>query len=347
MDYLDCCVDITEKSISIREAMLRVDELKTNTLFFTKSRKLVSVLTAGDIRRYLLDGGKVLDDSCLAVNNRPKYARNKDEAKLIFEDHSIAAVPILNEKNEIIEIYCGEDSAVKPYPSLGITVVINAGGKGTRLEPLTSILPKPLIPVGKFPIIEHIMREFEKYSCNNFHFIVNYKKQLIKAYFNENDNKYLINYYDEEEPLGTGGGLSFLKGKIKETFFLSNCDVLIRTNYKCILDFHKKNKNTITMVCAYKHITIPYGVVEMGENGAVLEMTEKPEISFLTNTGMYIVEPDVLDDIEDNVSVGFPDIIEQQRKNGKKVAVYPISENEWMDMGQMSGLEEMNNRLMK
>ena len=224
-------------------------------------------------------------------------------------------------------------------------VVINAGGKGTRLEPYTKILPKPLIPVGELPIIEHIMKRFMEYGCNDFSIILNYKKELIRAYFSDYIPQYNIDWYEEEKPLGTGGGLCLLKGKINQTFFFTNCDNLLLSDYESILKFHKENKNVITMVCAHKNIVIPYGVINMGVNGTIESMQEKPEMSFLTNTGIYVVEPEVLDDIEDNISIGFPDIVEKERLKGKKVAVYPISENEWLDMGQPSELEKMRKRL--
>jgi NDP-sugar pyrophosphorylase family protein len=112
-----------------------------------------------------------------------------------------------------------------------------------------------------------------------------------------------------------------------------------------MLRFHHDNQNLITMICAYKNIKIPYGVIDMGLNGSIESMIEKPEISFLTNTGIYIVEPEALYDIEDGVSIGFPDIIEKLRKKGKKIAIYPVSENEWHDMGQLSELEKMRKRL--
>ena len=117
------------------------------------------------------------------------------------------------------------------------------------------------------------------------------------------------------------------------------------SNYESMLRFHRENQNIITMICAYKNIKIPYGVIDMGANGSIESMREKPELSFLTNTGIYIVEPEVLDDIEDNISVGFPDIIEKERGKGKKVAIYPVSENDWLDMGQLSELEKMRKRL--
>ena len=189
------------------------------------------------------------------------------------------------------------------------------------------------------------MQQFIEYGCGQFNMIVNYKKELMKAYFADNEQRYNITWYDEEKPLGTGGGLCYLKGKIDKTFFFTNCDNLLLSNYESMLRFHIQNKNVITMVCAYKNIKIPYGVIEMGINGSIKSMKEKPEFSFLTNTGIYIVEPEVLDDIEDNVSVGFPDIIEKERAKGKKIAIYPVSENDWLDMGQLSELEKMRKRL--
>ena len=224
-------------------------------------------------------------------------------------------------------------------------VVINAGGKGTRLDPFTRVLPKPLIPVGDLPIIEHIMKEYQSYSCDDFHIIVNYKGDLVKAYFSEKDKEYQISWYDEKEPLDTGGGLSLLKGRFSDTFFFANCDALLTANYESMIRFHKENENVITMVCAYKNINIPYGVIEMGKHGVIEKMKEKPLISFLANTGIYIVEPEVAEDLEDGVPISFPDIIEMEREKGKKVAVFPVGENDWMDMGQMSELEKMRKKL--
>lgn len=343
MSSFDFCA---EKGLSVRDVMKKLDNLHIKTLFITQDGILIGSVTDGDIRRYLLSGGKMDDDSFAAVNQSPKFATDKQSAKSVMIEYSVAAVPIVDKDKRVTGIYYGEESYKKDYPKLDVPVVINAGGKGTRLDPFTRVLPKPLIPIGNLPIIEHIMQQFEKYSCNDYHIIVNYKKQLVKAYFNESENKYDITFYDEDKPLGTGGGLSLLKGKINETFFFTNCDVLLRSDYESMLRFHKENCNTVTIICAYKNLKIPYGVIETGKNGSIVNMKEKPEISFLTNTGMYIVEPQVLEDIEENVSVGFPDIIDAQRAKGKKVAVYPISESEWMDMGEMSGLEDMHKRLI-
>ena len=337
---------IVRKDSSVREAMKQLDRTAQQILFVVDSDlRLCYSLSDGDIRRYLLSGGKLSGKVCQAGYENPKFAKNLEEANKIYDAKYCTAVPIVDDDKRIIDIFFGNDQEVKVYSNLSIPVVINAGGKGTRLDPYTRVLPKPLIPVGELPIIEHIMQEYVKYGCVDFHMIVNYKKQLIKTYFTESDNKYSLSFYDEEKPLGTGGGLCFLKGVINSTFFFTNCDNLLRTDYEGLLNFHREQRNDITMVCAYKNITIPYGVVEMGLNGTIDKMQEKPELSFLTNTGIYVVEPEVLENIEYGVPIGFPDIINREIKMGRRISVYPVNESQWMDMGQISELEKMRKQL--
>lgn len=156
---------------------------------------------------------------------------------------------------------------------------------------------------------------------------------------------YNIDYIEEDKLLGTGGGISLLKGKIRSTFILSNCDILIEEDYDKVYNYHKEESNLITMVCSLKNIKIPYGVVEITETGEIERMKEKPEISFFANTGMYIVEPEVVDEFEDNTPAGFPDIIEKCRAKGGKIGIYPISENSWLDMGQFDEMEKMRRKL--
>jgi len=257
------------------------------------------------------------------------------------------AIPVVGRDGRLRDIVFATKEPGTCLPKLGLPAVIMAGGKGTRLDPYTRVLPKPLIPVGDLPIIEHIMRQFEDYGCSRFHVIVNYKKQLMKAYFSESSRRYDVTWYDEDQPLGTGGGLYLLKGRMKETFFFTNCDILLRSDYASILKFHRDHGNMITMIGAYKTITVPYGVVDIGKDGIIETMREKPELSFLTNTGMYIVEPQVLEDISDNKAISFLEIIEIQRKKGRKVAVYPVCEEEWMDMGQLTELQRMEHKINK
>lgn len=337
---------IANQNITVSEAMQKLDANSGGTLFLTDTdEKLVACITDGDIRRYLLSGGKMDGGAVKAANIHPRFASSMDEAKSLFHKKNFSAIPIVDEDMKVIDIYSDNEGVEKEKASLSVPVVINAGGKGTRLAPYTKVLPKPLIPVGDLPILEHIMNEYQSYDCTDFHIIVNYKRDLLKAYFTDNEQQYNITWYDEDKPLGTGGGLSLLKGVFKDTFFFANCDALLTADYESMLKFHKENGNVITMICAYKNINIPYGVVDMGVNGVIEGMREKPLLSFLTNTGIYIVEPSVVDSMIDGEAIGFPDIVERERQKGHKVAVYPVSENDWMDMGQIPELEKMRIKL--
>lgn len=339
MNHIEHCVP---HDITVRDAMRRLDELQPKLLILTDEKnRLVGTLTDGDVRRFFLSGGKMDDAAELAVNPAPLYTDTMERARRLYTSNHFFVIPIVNQNREVTDVFLGPNVQARPHRQLNVPVVINAGGKGARLEPYTRVLPKPLIPVGELPIIELIMRRFGDYGCNAYHVITNYKKRLLKAYFAENEKHYQINWYDEERPLGTGGGLGLLRGKLKETFFFTNCDILLEIDYEKLLAFHRENKNRITMVCAYKNLTVPYGVIEMGVGGRIISMQEKPELSFLTNTGLYVVEPQVLDDIEPDKAIGFPDIIELQRKWGYAVAAYPVSENDWLDMGQLEELERM------
>ena len=338
---------IGSTGITLSEAMRIIDSNTNGIMFFTdESGRLIGCITDGDIRRFLLEGGKLDDQAVKAANMHPKVAYNQEEAGALYHGKNYVMIPILDSEGRISDLYNGNAGNSKIKQPLNVPVVINAGGRGTRLEPFTKVLPKPLIPIGDYPIIELIMKEYQSYDCDEFHIIVNYKKDLIKAYFQDNDNHYNITWYNENKPLGTGGGLSLLKNRFEDTFFFANCDVLLTANYGKMLQFHKENGNTITMICAYKNMTIPYGTVEIGKNGVIEEMKEKPVVSFLTNTGMYIVEPEVTNDIQEDVSISFPEIIEMEKRKGRKVAVFPISENDWMDMGQLSELEKMRSKLL-
>ena len=176
-----------------------------------------------------------------------------------------------------------------------------AGGKGTRLKPLTNVLPKPLIPLGEKTIIENIMDKFYDVGCNQFHISVNYKAEMIRYFFSAlGHNKYQIDYIQEKTPLGTAGSLHLLKGKLNSTFFVTNCDILIDQDINDVLEFHKMYKNEITVVAALKNYSLPYGILETQQEGKLTKIAEKPNFTFKINTGFYILEPHLLNEIPQN-----------------------------------------------
>jgi len=344
MDVRDILI---EENSTMIQAMEVLDRTSKKVLFVESEGKLAAAITDGDIRRWILAKGSLDAKVKDIANYKPKflYEKDKHKAKEYMKKNTIEALPIVDKNKRIISVTMLNKEDIESKTNLNIPVVIMAGGFGTRLYPYTKILPKPLIPIGELPIAEHIINSFYRYGCNDFYLIVNHKKNMIKAYFNETKRDYRITYIDEDVPLGTGGGLSLLKNQIKSAFILSNCDILIREDYGKVYQFHKKENNFITMIASLKNIRIPYGVIEIHENGEISGMKEKPELSFFANTGCYVVEPGVIEEMEGGMPSDFPDIIEKHRSSGKKVGVYPISENSWMDMGQPDEMEEMRKRL--
>ena len=259
-------MDISEFLISeeatMLEAMAQLDRVAKKVLFVVREDRFVAAITDGDIRRWILKKGsldaKVRDIANYSPKSLPE--RKKGKAREYMKKHSIEALPIVDKNNNIVSIVLWTDEEISPRKHLNIPVVIMAGGLGTRLYPYTKILPKPLIPIGEIPVVEHIMNRFNQYGCEQFYLVVNHKKNMIKAYFNETEKNYNIDYIEEDKPLGTGGGISLLKGKIRSTFILSNCDILIEEDYDKVYNYHKEESNLITMVCSLKNIKIPYGV---------------------------------------------------------------------------------------
>ncbi len=338
---------IISENESVLNAMQKLDATGRTILFVAPDLHLKAIVTDADIRRFILKGGNLSEPVLNMANYSPKSLKleQRSNAAEFLLENAISAVPLLDKGGKIQDVIFAGGLDIDTAKKANLPVVIMAGGLGTRLYPYTKILPKPLIPIGELPIVEHIINRFASFGCENYYMVVNYKKNMIKSYFNDLQKDYTLNYIDEEIALGTGGGLSLLKGKINETFFFSNCDILIDADYGDIFSYHKQNKNIITMVCAVKNFKIPYGVIKLDENGEIQSIKEKPEMNFLTNTGLYVVEPQVLNEIKSDVKIGFPDIIEQYRNAGEKVGVYPVSEQSWMDMGQLEEMESMKRKL--
>lgn len=338
---------IIPEDITILEAMKVIDAGKRGIAYICKETKLVASVTDGDIRRAIISNKNVNDKIIQIANHNPHFLfeNEKSNSKKIMKDYVITSIPIVTKSNmEIIDIVFMFDEN-RDIDNLDIPVYIMAGGKGTRLRPYTDILPKPLIPIGEKTITEHIMDRFSQYGCNEYHMIVNYKKSLIKAYFAECEVKRNVNFINEEEFLGTGGGLKLITPKIKHTVFVTNCDILIEGNYKEIYNYHKKNQNLITMVCVNKKEVIPYGTIELDENNLVKNIKEKPSYSFNTNTGLYIIEPEFIDMIPENTFTHITDTIAKCIEIGKRVGAYFVMEDDWLDMGQIEKLRYMEAKL--
>jgi len=341
---------LIDEECTIFDAMKLLNKSGRRILFVLKTDKLVASLTDGDIRRGILEGKELNEKIKEVANYCPIYLFKEQimEAEFLIEKEQIDALPIINENHEVIDIIFAKPTyeEIKKF-DCDVPVVIMAGGIGTRLHPYTEVLPKPLIPINGMPIIEHIIKQFLRYGCNDFHIIVNYKRNMIKAYFDDIEKNYQLNYIFEEKKLGTGGGISLLQGKIDKTFILSNCDIMIDENMVNVYQKHKEQKNIITMVCARKDYVIPYGVVTINRDDSdkIEAIQEKPQINFLTNTGCYIVEPRVIEEMNYNETIDFPEIIKSYINKNERVGVYIIQDDNWDDIGEMEKLQSVKQKL--
>lgn len=345
---MDLELFMVEKGTSVKDGMSKIGENNKGIIFVCQGRKLISCVTDGDIRRHLLRGGGLSDDITAIGNVEPVYLSVSDQkkAETLMLQKGIRAVPVLDSQRQITDIlFLHEDQSRIQHSHLGIPLVIMAGGKGTRLKPYTDILPKPLIPVGDKTITEHIMDRFGIYGCENITMIVNYKKDFIKAYFKDNEVARNITFIEEQEYLGTGGGLKLLEPVMHDTFFMSNCDVLIDADYEEILKYHRNAGNIITLVCARKKFEVPYGTIQTDIEGKVTGLKEKPGFEYKVNTGFYLIEPKFLGRIPEATFIHITDVIEKCIQMGDKVGSFLIDEASFMDMGQMDELEKMKNRL--
>ena len=257
-----------------------------------------------------------------------------------------AIIPVLNRNGSIKGLYFPENNQKRPYHTC--PVVINAGGKGTRLYPYTETIPKPLVKVvDDKPMVEIIMDQFSKNHMTDFHMIVNHKKEMVEDYFMSKEVPYHVSFYEEKAPLGTGGGLKLLESSIHSTFFFSNCDILMLENYGELFEFHKEANKIATMIVSLKPIHIPYGVIQPDSKQNLSSSIEKPTYMTLVNTGIYILEPEIFNYINANENIGFPDVLDRARADGKNIAVYPITADRWLDMGQISELEHTKEVLGK
>lgn len=343
---------IVNEHMNLVDAMQRIDQNLGEILFVINDEGMLSgSISDGDVRRWLLKTGKIETEVVSLMNREPKflYAGGEKDAFKFMQKRQITAVPIVDKQGcicDIISMKAYQTQNVKSKEQiLGVNVIIMAGGKGTRLYPYTKILPKPLIPIGDIPIMERVIDEFYTYGVKDFYISVNYKKHMIQSYFSELESDYHIQYIEESKPLGTCGSIRLIDKSFNFPVFVTNCDILIRADYADIYNHHVKSGNAVTLVTALKNDTIPYGVVHSKENGEIINIEEKPQRSYMVNTGMYVINPEIIKLIPENTYFHMTDLTEKAIQQGYTVGMYPVSEDSFLDMGEFAEMKRMEERL--
>ena len=334
---------LVPETFTIRQAMEQLERTEEKIIFVVDADScLVGSLTDGDIRRWILSDGDLKAQVGLVCNRNPRVAEEEFEVeKLRAEmlDRNLSCVPVVSRSRQIVKLVFWKELfqaelAVAPKRQLSMPVVIMAGGKGTRLAPFTNVLPKPLIPMGDRTVIEIIIDQFLPYGLRAFHLSVNYKSKILKSFFEELSPQYSVAYLEEREPRGTAGALRALYEDSPEHLIVTNCDIIIQADLAELVSFHEENNHDLTLVASLKDYKIPYGVCELEKGGSLAQIKEKPQYSFLVNTGMYVARRDRLDLIPENAHCDMTDFIETLKAKGGSIGVFPIGENAWIDTGE-------------
>lgn len=338
---------LIKKNITLTEALNSINSAGKKCLVVIDNKnKLIGTLSDGDLRKAILRDISLNEKVTNLINTKPIYFEETKYDKKTIKDtllkFLIDTIPIVDKNKIVKKIIHWEDFFDKNKKTSllknnnKIPVIIMAGGKGTRLEPFTHVLPKPLIPVNGETIIERIMENFMKQGMYQFKFLINYKSLILKAYLKELKTKFKIDFIEEKNQLGTAGGIFLLKNKIKDNFVLSNCDIIVNCDYNDLIEYHMLNKNILTIVIATKQYAVPYGNCVLKKDGTLKKIDEKPKFDFLINTGLYIINKKVLNFIKKNRSLNMDQLILTLLKRKIKVGVFPIHESQWTDIGEWS-----------
>ena len=345
---------ITKSDISIKDAMKTLSKAGRKCLVIVdQNNKLEGTLSDGDLRKAILSGCKV-SQSINKIFNRNSTSLIENEydikkVKTIFTANKFDLIPIIDKNRKLKDILFWEklfnNRNNHLQSKLNIPVVIMAGGRGTRMEPFTKVLPKPLIPIHGEPVIEHIIERFTVHGIKSFILSINYKSRIMKAYFEELKPNYSYRFIDESKPLGTVGAIKCLQGDINTPFFVTNCDIILDIDYADFYNFHLKNNYDLTLVASMKNYSIPYGTCELDNEGKLDIINEKPELDFLINAGLYIISPEILEYIPDDKLYNITDLIIDSKKHGKNIGVYPVDDESWIDIGHWSEYKKAVERL--
>ena len=338
---MDCKHLIIGAQDSILSALKQMDSINKKLLVVYSENKFKGLLSIGDIQRAIISNIPLDIAVSHIIRKNITIAhidQSEKEIKELMLKYRMEFCPVIDYSGNMVRLIMWEELFQNEAPfsteKFDLPIVIMAGGQGTRLKPLTNIIPKPLIPIGEKTFMEDIMDRFVKCGSNNFYVSVNYKADVIKHYFSTlRDSSYRINYFQENVPLGTAGSLTLMRDKIHTTFFVSNCDIIINEDYSQILKYHKENKNELTVVAALKNYPIAYGVLYTKENGLLDSIVEKPDLTFKINTGLYILKPNLLDEIPEGQFYHITSLIDKLRKENRRIGVFPVSEKSWIDVG--------------
>ncbi|MBN1877188.1 MAG: nucleotidyltransferase family protein [Anaerolineae bacterium] len=326
---------------SIHDVMACIDRnVQGIALVVDTEQRLIGTITDGDIRRAILAGisldrpvAELLARKANSIYSSPITAPvNTQRSKLLamMQEHSVRQIPLLDAQGRVVDmVTLGE---LLPEQMLPIQAVIMAGGFGTRLHPLTEEIPKPMLPVGDKPLLEHTIEQLQRVGIQQVNITTHYHSEKIIEHFGDGQAFGVnINYVSEEQPLGTAGALGLMQ-EPSEPLLVINGDILTRVDFRAMLAFHHKHKADLTVGVRQYALQVPYGVLEC-EGTYVQQLREKPTYQFLVNAGIYLLEPTVYHYIPREQRLDMPELIALLLADRRPVVSFPIVEY-WLDIGQ-------------
>lgn len=328
---------------TINEALLAINSYPKLriAIVLDANKNLVGTVTDGDVRRGLLANKNLTDSVTKIMNHNPKTATvetTQESLAEIVRQNEIEVILITN-KGKVAGIESAK-KILKIKPKLyDNPIFIMAGGFGSRLKPLTDNCPKPMLKVGNKPILETQIDQFIALGFNNFYISTHYLSEQITKYFGDGAKKGIkITYVHEENPLGTGGALGLLPKNIPRCpIIMINGDLLTKIDYRKLLEFHIDQKAEATMCVREYEYQVPFGVVN-GKDSKITSISEKPIQRFFINTGIYVINNSIIDNLENNNYLDMPTLLEKQIANGKKIIKFPVYEY-WLDIGRKADFE--------
>jgi dTDP-glucose pyrophosphorylase/CBS domain-containing protein len=344
MTQMDPVARINDAVVSphatLAEAIAKLDRAGTGALLLCEEDHLLAgLLTDGDIRRAILKGIS-LETPCGKVANRKPFVGTPSmtmaEVLHLVNSYDINHLPIVDSEGRVVRFLLRKDLISEDDPRL--SAVIMAGGYGTRLLPLTEHTPKPMLPVGDRPLLELTIERLRASGIRRVSITTHYLPDKIVDHFGDGQQFGVdMNYVTEDHPLGTAGGLKMIRD-VDGTMLVINGDILTRVPFQTALAYHQKHHADVTVGVRRHEVQVPYGVVEC-DGVAISKLTEKPQMSFLVNAGMYLVEPTVFQFIPDGQRFDMTDLIQRLLENGRRVVSFPIMEY-WLDVGRHADYQQ-------
>ena len=332
---------------SIRTAMQCVDRGSCGiALVVDKERHLLGTITDGDVRRAVLAGtdlespiGVILVNKISTQYPKPVTATPETDRKALIalmHEYVLRQIPVLDKDGKVVELVMLDD--LIPTKDLPLQAVIMAGGLGTRLRPLTADMPKPMLPVGGKPLMELVIEQLRQVGIRRVNITTHYKPEKISDHFGDGSSFGVeLNYVNEDKPLGTGGALGLIEAPT-EPMLVINGDILTKVDFRAMLAYHQEHQAVMTVAVKQYDIEVPYGVIEC-EGARVCSLKEKPQMHFLVNAGVYLLEPKVYAYIPNGEHFNMTDLIQRLLAADLIVASFPVIEY-WLDIGQLADYEQ-------